>query len=102
MKSHLILLHGALGCKDQLSDLKSRLNSDYDVHTLNFEGHGGVASDKSFAIDLFTQNVLDYCQSNGLKSVSLFGYSMGGYVALNLALKHSNVVKEGDDVRNQV
>ncbi len=94
MKEPLVLLHGALGCEDQLFDLKSRMESKFDVYSLNLEGHGGTASNNPFSIDLFTDNVLVYCALKGLESVTIFGYSMGGYVALNLAVKHPKLVKK--------
>jgi esterase/lipase len=41
--AHLVLLHGAIGSKDQLHPLANALKKDFDVHLLNFSGHGGNA-----------------------------------------------------------
>jgi pimeloyl-ACP methyl ester carboxylesterase len=82
----LILLHGALGAKTQLTALAESLQNDFNVHTLNFEGHGDRNSDQPFSIDLFAQNLSDYLDEQNLSDVNVFGYSMGGYVALKLAL----------------
>lgn len=87
MKQKLLLLHGALGSKEQLDPLKAQLEDVYEVHSLTFEGHGGVASSKDFSIALFTRNVIDFLQAHAIDQVTVFGYSMGGYVALNTALK---------------
>src|SRR5688572_10854421 len=87
MKS-ILLLHGALGAKSQLEPLKHLLQSTFDVHTLNFEGHGDRPSEKDYSMDLFAQNLKDYLDQHNLKNVLVFGYSMGGYVALRLAQKH--------------
>lgn len=83
---NLILLHGAIGDKSQLSKLKIELEKNYTVHSFNFDGHGSKFSKKEFSIELFTQNLYDYMDDNDLNNVTIFGYSMGGYVALNLAL----------------
>lgn len=91
MKS-ILLLHGALGSASQLQRLKKVLEATYKVYSFSFEGHGGVPSSQEFSIDLFTQNTVGYLKKNGLAKVSIFGYSMGGYVALNLAKKHPNLV----------
>lgn len=91
MKS-ILLLHGALGNATQLEPLKKILSSQYKVHTFSFEGHGGVSSSQDFSIDLFTQNTLDYLEQNSLEKVSIFGYSMGGYVALNLTKNYPSLV----------
>lgn len=46
----LLLLHGALGSKNQFKSLKEILKSDFDVYDFNFEGHGGLVSDADFSI----------------------------------------------------
>lgn len=88
MNQKILILHGALGSAAQLNPLKSILEKSFEVHTLNFEGHGGRSfSERDFSIDSFTANVLDYLDENKIAQIDIFGYSMGGYVALNLALK---------------
>lgn len=85
---HLLLLHGAIGAKDQLEPLATRLKDSYNVHTLNFAGHGGTTWGKRpFGMAGFAEDVLDYIENNSLEKVSIFGYSMGGYVGMYLA-KH--------------
>jgi pimeloyl-ACP methyl ester carboxylesterase len=88
MKPGLILLHGALGSKVHFSGLIPHLTDQFEVFTLNFEGHGGNLSDSEFSIDLFSKNLVDFLVEHELKKVSVFGYSMGGYVALYTALRH--------------
>jgi len=89
----LLLLHGALGSAEQLSPLKDALAEHFDVHTLNFTGHGGKAwGEQDFSMDLFAKDVLHYLEANHLEQVDILGYSMGGYVALNLAKNNPNRV----------
>ncbi len=92
MKDPILLLHGALGSKKQFETLKIKLSDSFDVYDLDFEGHGGFESQKEFSIALFTQNVIDFLQRNAIEKVHIFGYSMGGYVALNTALKIPNKI----------
>jgi len=92
MKEKLLLLHGALGIKNQFNELKSILHQDFIVYDMNFEGHGGLVSVNEFSIELFTQNVLDYLKEKDLNKIHVFGYSMGGYVALNLAINYPGVI----------
>lgn len=94
MKKPLLLLHGALGSKNQLEPLKNQLASHFEVYPLNFEGHGGDTSESQYSIELFTQNVLDFIETEKLGEVNIFGYSMGGYVALNLASQHPQVISQ--------
>ncbi len=82
----LLLLHGALGSKDQFDRLIPKLEDHFELHTLNFEGHGQAGpTDSPFRIEYFSENVLGYLDEHGIEEINIFGYSMGGYVALNLA-----------------
>ncbi len=82
----LLLLHGALGSKDQFKELEELLSGKFKTHSLNFSGHGRVLSHHhAFTIQNFAHEVLDWLNSNYIQSIDIFGYSMGGYVALWLA-----------------
>ncbi len=84
--SHLLLLHGALGASDQFAPLLPLLARHFTVHTLDFEGHGPAPlRNRPFRIQHFAENVIDYLDAHRLNAIDLFGYSLGGYVALYLA-----------------
>ena len=91
---HLLLLHGAIGAKDQLQPLAEKLNGQFIVHTLNFSGHGGAKMPEEFSIETFAADVLTYLKANSIEQVNIFGYSMGGYVALYLAKHHPEKVEK--------
>lgn len=91
-KPKLILLHGALGSKQQLTNLGNALSDRYHILSLNFEGHGGRKTDKPYSIELFAQNLLRFMEENSIEKSDFFGYSMGGYVALKLAQNHPEKV----------
>ena len=90
---HLLLLHGAIGSSDQLKELARALSTDFEVHKLDFSGHGGRELPEVFSIATFAQDVVAFMEIKGLTSVSIFGYSMGGYVALFLARHYPEKVK---------
>jgi pimeloyl-ACP methyl ester carboxylesterase len=92
-KRNLLLFHGAIGSKSQQNELANLLTNDFNVFTLDFEGHGINSSEEPFSIHLFKTNVLNFIKSNKLDSVSIFGYSMGGYVALQLAAEYPELVE---------
>ena len=94
MKTPLLLLHGALGSKEQLVSLQEKLSSERAVFVLDFEGHGKSKSESDFSIELFTQNVFDFLEENKISKVAIFGYSLGGYVAFNFALRHPDMVEK--------
>src|ERR1051326_9543575 len=87
----LLLLHGAIGSKVQLEPLASLLGDKYSVHSMNFSGHGGEPLPEQFSIAGFANDVLSYLEGNNLPRVNIFGYSMGGYVALYLARHYPQI-----------
>ena len=91
----VLLLHGAIGSIDQLSLLKKKLVNSFTVHSLNFSGHGGSPFvDEPFSIPLFASELICYLDKNKIESTHIFGYSMGGYVAMYLAKNHPQKVKK--------
>jgi len=82
----IIFLHGALGTEHQFDKLLEEVKTDREIHTITFEGHGDAnLKSRPFRIEYFTDNVLDYMDGKGIEKADLFGYSMGGYVALYLS-----------------
>jgi pimeloyl-ACP methyl ester carboxylesterase len=92
---HLLLLHGALGAKDQFTSLTEKLKDNFIIHTLNFSAHGGEPiPGTSLSIELYAKDVLHYLYSQNIELVNIFGYSMGGYVAMYLAKSNANKIKK--------
>lgn len=87
MEKHLILLHGALGAESQFERVKGFVRGYDNVHTFNFQGHGGSPLPSQLNMVELTNQL-----SHFIKQVvpvhshlTVFGYSMGGYAALLLA-----------------
>ena len=84
----MLLLHGALGAAAQLAPLAGplaqRLGRPVDV--VELEGHGDTAPHpEGYAIERFAEQVAARLDAGRIERAALFGYSMGGYVALHLA-----------------
>jgi pimeloyl-ACP methyl ester carboxylesterase len=91
----IILLHGALGSAVQFEPLEQLLKENFEVHNINLPGHGGEPMpENGFSINNFAQFVIDYIEKHQLSQVTLFGYSMGGYVAMNVAHKSPEKIKQ--------
>lgn len=93
-KPNLLILHGALGNCNQMQTLKERLSENFEVYCFNFSGHGGKTMPDEFKLKDFSEELVDYIRSEKLLEVYVFGYSMGGYVALYTALNHSGWIKQ--------
>lgn len=88
---NILLLHGALGTKRQLANLADSLDHA-TCRSLTFTGHGeNELPDEGLSFEQFLRDV-DEAMQKISGPVHLFGYSMGGYVALLWAAKHPDRV----------
>jgi pimeloyl-ACP methyl ester carboxylesterase len=88
----VILIHGALGAIDQLASLAAALGRRVPVHRLELEGHGATPAAAPYSTAGFVDDVRDFMVEMGIARASLFGYSMGGYVALAMAAAFPELV----------
>lgn len=89
----VLLLHGALGSKSQLDPLKTLLEQQRrEVLSMNFSGHSGVPFPITFGIETFADDVLNFVDTHSIRQIDIFGYSMGGYVAIWFAHQHPDKV----------
>ena len=61
---------------------------------MNFEGHGGRPSDRPYSIDAFSENLVSFIHEKELNQANIFGYSMGGYVALKTAQTRPDLINK--------
>lgn len=89
MHNPVYCLHGAIGASDQLIPFAETLRSSLqDVRLHDFCGHGQREMPKGdFSIRLFAQDFIARLDADNVKCADVFGYSMGGYVAL-FAARH--------------
>jgi len=91
MKKKVLLLHGALGSKKQFDALSTLLSAHVQVQLYNFPGHGGSVIPDIFNIDSFAECLVNFIEDKQLEGCSVFGYSMGGYVALKAAFNKESL-----------
>lgn len=90
---NIILLHGAIGSKQQMSPLHSSLNSNHRVYSYDFPGHGEHSPfEQDFSIEVF-ENWISKEINSMEGDVAILGYSLGGYVALRLAIAYPEKIK---------
>ncbi len=84
-KKDLILIHGALGTSKQFAPLIELLKSNYNIHIFDLPAHGVLAyQSDSLSMYSFANYVRNYILKNKLQKPFIFGFSMGGFVALTL------------------
>lgn len=91
----VLLLHGAIGSKEQLTTLEKALANSFTAHSLSFSGHGGSPLiEETFSIHRFASEVISFLDEREIDSINIFGYSMGGYVAMYLAKHHPQRIQK--------
>ena len=90
----LLFLHGALYESSTFGRLTGRLPEGTTGHSFDFPGHGAAPfPEEEFSIPLFGASTLAEIDRLGIDRVSIFGFSMGGYVGLWLARHHPERVE---------
>jgi pimeloyl-ACP methyl ester carboxylesterase len=85
-KLNLILVHGALGTREQLAPLIPLLEDRLSLHVVELEGHGTTPSSGTvYSMERFAENLRGFIDEYRIAPAAIFGYSMGGYAALKLA-----------------
>lgn len=86
---NLILLHGALGHSEVFEPIKEELSKYFTIHTPLFSGHDNTElPENGISIEQYTHELKELIEKEKLNDVSIFGHSMGGYVALCYAMEN--------------
>jgi pimeloyl-ACP methyl ester carboxylesterase len=93
LRPPLVLLHGALGAAAQLAPLASLLVDHFRVFVLDFSGHGArPGAAMAWRLETFVADLADVLTAASIGPARVFGYSMGGYVALTLAARQPELI----------
>lgn len=90
-----LVIHGFLGMSDNWKSFAGHLVEEgYEVHVLDLRNHG-----RSFHSDAFTyadmvQDVKEYMDAHQLQEAIVLGHSMGGKVAMQLAVDYPERVSQ--------
>lgn len=90
----LLVLHGALGAADQMAPLAPVLESGFQPRLLDLPGHGPAPLTSGFDTASFAACFIDWLEREQLGPVACFGYSMGGYVALETARQRPDLIRD--------
>lgn len=89
----LLILHGYLGMSDNWKTLSRRFaEQGFQVHSLDLRNHGRSFHSDEFSHELMMQDILQYCKFHNLEKISLIGHSMGGKLAMFLAVTYPDLI----------
>src|SRR5690606_20913799 len=91
----LVLLHGGLMTIETFGPVLDTLAATRQVIAIEHQGHGRTGPlDRPISFAAMAADVAAVLKSLGLGEVDVLGYSMGGTIALRLALDHPALVKK--------
>lgn len=82
----LILLHGLFGMSDNLTSVARLLSGYFTVYCLDLRNHGRSFRADSMRFEEMAADVLAFMDSHDISKAHLLGHSLGGKVAMQLAL----------------
>lgn len=89
----LILLHGLFGSLENLGGIARRLEDDWQIHALDERNHGSSPHTDDMDYPAMAADVVAYLDTQGIEKACLLGHSMGGKVAMQVALKYPERVR---------
>lgn len=90
----LILLHGGLGAIEMFGPNLPALAAGRRVIAVDLQGHGRTADvDRPIRPELMADDIAALVRHLGLERVDVMGYSLGGGVALHIAIRHPALVQ---------
>ncbi|MEV6303542.1 alpha/beta hydrolase [Actinoplanes sp. NPDC051861] len=91
--SPLILLHGGLGSGEMFAAVLPQFAAEHRVYLVDLQGHGRTADiDRPLEIPLMADDVAALIGHLGLDRPDVVGFSLGGGVALQVAIRHPEKV----------
>ena len=90
----LVLLHGGLGSGEMFGPILPALSERHQVIAPDLQGHGRTADvDRPLDVRLMADDVVALIDHLGLDATDVMGYSLGGGVALQTAIKYPSRVR---------
>jgi len=91
----LVLLHGAYMTIDLMGEIVPALAESRQLIAVELQGHGHTADiDRPLSYELMADDIAALIEHLAFEKADLFGYSMGGGVALQVAIRHPEVVRK--------
>jgi esterase len=82
----LVLLHGLLGSSSNLGNLARHLVGSYQILSPDLRNHGRSPHSQAMNYSLMIADIVKLLDNHGIEKCALIGHSMGGKVAMGVAM----------------
>lgn len=90
--TNVLILHGLLGSLDNWHSIAKILAQTHTVYCIDQRNHGRSPHSTEMSYEILAQDIVEFCQIHNLTKVSIIGHSMGGKVAMLIALLHPQLI----------
>jgi len=91
----LVVLHGGVGAIEMFGEVLPLLAEGRQVIAVDLQPHGRTADiDRPLSFELMADDIGDLIKHLGFEKADVMGYSLGGGVALQTAIRHPDVVRK--------
>lgn len=90
----LIIIHGLFGSARNWRGIAQKLSKSFVVYTLDLRNHGESAHVDDMPYSMMADDIVHFMQQQNISSAKVLGHSMGGKVAMQLALNHPERVDQ--------
>jgi pimeloyl-ACP methyl ester carboxylesterase len=91
----LVLLHGGIGAIEMFGEVLTLLAAGRQVIGVDLQAHGRTADiDRPMTFEAMADDIASLVRFLGLQEVDIMGYSLGGGVALQTAIRHPENVRK--------
>ncbi|NVK24501.1 MAG: alpha/beta fold hydrolase [Gammaproteobacteria bacterium] len=89
----IVIIHGLFGTSDNLKQIAKALSDTRLVYLIDLPGHGGSDSTHPLSLVNMAKRIHEFCQSQSLNNFDVLGHSLGGKVAMELALMQPLLIR---------
>ena len=92
---HLILIHGGVGAIEMFGKVLTLLAKGHQVVAVDLQAHGRTADvDHPLSYESMADDIGALIEHLGFEKADVMGYSLGGGVALQTAIRHPEAVRK--------
>jgi esterase len=88
----IVMLHGLFASKENFHSLARRLETEFSVYTLDLRNHGESPHEPVMSYPLMAGDIAEFIERENLAKPVLFGHSVGGKTAMELALSRPELI----------
>ncbi|UJX24125.1 alpha/beta fold hydrolase [Pseudoalteromonas sp. CF6-2] len=90
----VVLIHGLFGSLENLNVIAKALAENYTVTNIDLRNHGKSFHSETMNYEVMADDIYNLLKHLNISNAHIIGHSMGGKAAMQLALKHKDVVNK--------